>query len=451
MEIEELIERIRKKDSPERAEELISLINENGPSYAKYLMSFYDDIHMKYDSVLYGESNRGVLFVEKNGMYGVTDKNGNEIVPCESPNYYDAYNEWKEMGFPNKPVVMTKEDLTIMQFKAGLKNKYNELISSGDIKKVTFFNERTIVDSEFVILSDGSIGIAAALVVNESEAGKDVEILNSDGKHVMFLTEPELLKSGIPVICTDENHLYVATYNTKYSYIACYRMGDFKRVWKTPMYGSRIQSITVNDNEVIIFDMEAGKIEYFDKKNGKRNENKEISNLNRHHDLAATNEKLLTGSPGFSFGLLEFENELKVFDNASGKSIAQKSVSQFIGTLNSLTVDQRNNRIFLAFDNKIAVFGEGGFLGYFLAPTGNIQKLNFDQETGYLMISMSINYKGQVEVYSPEAVATLLQTHKELKTQLETKVIGMPSKITGGLQAFQNQFNKDLEINQHVR
>ena len=72
-----------------------------------------------------------------------------------------------------------------------------------------------------------------------------------------------------------------------------------------------------------------------------------------HHNLAATNERLLAGVP-LTLGLLSFENELKVFDNASGESISQKSVSQFIGTLNSITIDQQNNRVFIAFDNKIA-------------------------------------------------------------------------------------------------
>ena len=47
MEIEELIKRIREKENPERAEQLISLINARGTDYANPLMGFYDDIHMK--------------------------------------------------------------------------------------------------------------------------------------------------------------------------------------------------------------------------------------------------------------------------------------------------------------------------------------------------------------------------------------------------------------------
>lgn len=419
-----------------------------------------DDIHMKYDNVLYGESGRGILIVEKNGMYGVTDMNGNEIIPCEFKEYSDIYHEWEEMGFPKEPVVMTEERLAAQQFKNGLKSKHDELVTSGGIKPITFFNERTINGSEFVKMSDGSIGIAVAVIVYDSERGKNIEIKNADGEHVMFLSEPELFQGrGTPrtVICSDENNLYVATYYTEYSYIACYRMGDFEKVWKTPMYGSRIQSITVNDDEIIAFDMEDGKIKYFDKQSGKRNEDKEIStekdmgqfSVKSHHNLAATNERLLAGVPGLTLGLLSFENELKVFDNASGESISQKSVSQFIGTLNSLTIDQQNNRVFIAFDNKIAIFGESGYLGYFLVPTRNVHQLNFDQETGCLMISMTEG-KGRVEVYSPEAVTTLLQTSRALKTQLEAKKIGTTSELIDGVQTIQDQFNNDQEQNKHI-
>ena len=133
MEIVELVKRIREKENPKRAEELISLINARGEGYANYLMGFYDDIHMKYDNVLYGQSGRGVLFVEKNGMYGVTDKNGNEIIPCEFKEYSDAYHKWEKMGSPKEPVVMIEERLAAQQFKNGLKSKHDELVTSGDI------------------------------------------------------------------------------------------------------------------------------------------------------------------------------------------------------------------------------------------------------------------------------------------------------------------------------
>lgn len=459
--VEELVRRIYEKNDSKRANELILLIKQRGYSYAEYLMSFYDDIHMKYDNVFYGEMVNGVLFVEKNGYYGITDKDGNEIIPCKFKKYSDAYHEWEDLGFPKAPVIATGEQLVMQMFKDGLNRKHDELASSGHIKQITFFKKRTINGAEFVTMSDGSIGIAAAVVAYDSERGKNLEIKNADGEHVMFLSEPELLQGiGTPgvVICSDENNLYVGSYGNEYSYIACYRMGDFERVWKTPLYGSRIQSITVNDDELIAFDMEDGKIKYFDKHSGKRNADKQIStekdigplSVKSHHNLAATNERLLAGVPGLTLGLLSFENELKVFDNASGESIAQKNVSLLAGTLQSLTIDQQNNRIFIAFDNKIAVFGDNGYEGYFLAPTRNVHQLNFDQETGCLMISLTEG-EGKVEIYSPDAVTSLLQTSRELKSKIEHQILDVSTGILGISGGSQIQSDETQNLNRHTK
>lgn len=252
MDIEELIRRIRMKDNPERAERIIELIDEQGFIYANYIAYSYDDIHMKYDKVM--EYDRqgivvggSVLLVKKYGMYGLIDKFGNEIVPCKFSKSYDVYCVWKKLKFPVESSTKTKKQLAIQELKYGLKSKYDELVASGDINPITFFKQRAVNGAELVKMSDGSTGIAASVMVYDSERGKNVEIKNADEEHVMFLSEPELFQGrGTPgtVICSDENNLYVATYNTKYSYIACYRMGDFEKVWKTPMYGSGIQSIT---------------------------------------------------------------------------------------------------------------------------------------------------------------------------------------------------------------
>ena len=217
---------------------------------------------------------------------------------------------------------------------------------------------------------------------------------------------------------------------------------------------TRIQSITVNDNEVIAFDMTDGKIKYFDKKSGKRNEDKVIATekitpnytVQSHHDLASTNERLLAGVPGFTFGLLSFQNELKVFDNATGDTLAQRDVSLMIGTLQSLAIDRQNNRVFVAFDDKIAVFGEEGYLGFFLVPTRNVHKLNFDQDTGCLMISMTEG-EGKVEVYSPGSIVRLLQTSRELKSSL-----GVPSIDPGLLKISEgSQESLDEDSNKHIK
>ncbi len=395
---------------------------------------------IQYDKVLYGEVARGVLFVEKDGLYGVTDEDYNEIIPCKFREYSDAYHEWEETNFAMEPVKETGEQLIARRFKEGLNEKHDALVASGDIKTITFFNDRTVNGAEFVKMKDGSLGIAASVFIYDSERGKNLEIKDANGEHVTFLSEPELFRGeGTPevVICSDEEHLYAGSYGNEYSYIACYRMGDFERLWKTPLYGSRIRSIAVNDSEIIAFDMKDGEIKYFDKRTGQRNEDKSIPTVRNmgsfsvrsQHNLATTNERLLAGVPGLELGLLSFENELKVFDNSSGESVSQKNVSLLAGTLQSLAIDQNNNRVFIAFDNKIAVFDENGCEGYFLAPTRNVHQLNFDQESGCLMISMTDGI-GKVEAYSPNATSALLQTSRELRLQLKK---GNNSGVTTGL------------------
>lgn len=397
-------------------------------------------VSAQYDRVLYGEVARGVLFVEKDGLYGVTDKDYNEIIPCRFKNYSDAYHEWKEIGFAGEPVVETGEHLIARRFKEGLNKKHDALVASGDIKSITFFNNRAVNGAEFVKMEDGSLGIAASVVTYDSERGKNLEIKDANGKHVAFLSEPELLHGVCTpeiVICSDEEHLYAGSYGNEYSYIACYRMGDFERLWKTPLYGSQIQSIAVNDSEIIAFDMKDGEIKYFDKQTGQRNEDKSIPternmgpfSVQSQHNLATTNERLLAGVPGLELGLLSLENELKVFDNSSGESVSQKNVSLLAGTLQSLAIDQNNNRVFIAFDNKIAAFDENGCEGYFLTPTRNVHQLNFDQESGCLMISMTDGI-GKVEAYSPNAISGLLQTSRELKSQLKKENnLGVPTSL----------------------
>lgn len=315
-----------------------------------------------------------------------------------------------------------------------LNMKHDELVQTGDIRTITFYEERGINGAELVNLKDGSVGIAASVLAFDSERDKNLEIKDSNGNHVCFLSEPELLIGiGTPhvVLCKDSNNLYVASYGNEYSYVACYKMGGFEKVWKTNAYGSRIQSITVNDDYLIIFDMSDGKIKYLNKANGEFINNKNIStdyknaqfNIRSHHNLATNNEKLLAGVPGLKLGLLDFENELKLYDNYSTEKLAHRKVTNLIGTLNSLAIDNNNNRVYIAFDNKVAVFSNEGYKGFFLSPKKRVTKLNYDQDTGCLMVSSADFPEGNVEVYNPSALEKLLLTSYELRSNLNSKQI----------------------------
>ena len=393
----------------------------------------------QYDNALYSEYDKGVIIVEKNGFYGVVNLKGEEIIPCVHREYSDVWHEWKDTGFStSKVALMSQEDIARAELKATLKATRQQLIAQGDIKEIPFYNDRAINGAVFVRLGNGDIGIAASVIVWDGERGKQLEIKGADGEHIAFINEPELMQGrGTPQvkICTDDDNLYVGSYGNEYSFLACYRMGDFEQVWKTSLPGSRLQSITVNDNNIIAFDIgltgSDGTIKYFNKTTGEYAKDKDIATkeekggftVTSHHNLAATNKNLLAVVPGLSFGidigLPKFDNEIKSFDNVSGEMLHKKSVPINFGTLNAVAIDENQGRAYLAFDDKIGVFSADGYEGMILAPTRNVLELDVDKQTGCLMISMK-DGKGKVDVCSPQAIETLLKTSQQLGSDQET-------------------------------
>lgn len=83
--------------------------------------SIEDVLKQEYDNILYGEYWRGVLFVEKNGLYGVISISGDEIVPCKYAEYSDARHEWADMGFATeKTKVITPEQKILAEQRLAL-------------------------------------------------------------------------------------------------------------------------------------------------------------------------------------------------------------------------------------------------------------------------------------------------------------------------------------------
>ena len=89
-----------------------------------------------------------------------------------------------------------------------------------------------------------------------------------------------------------------------------------------------------------------------------------------------------------------------------------------------LTVDKKNNKIYIALDDIIGVIGEHGFEGCFTARTRIITSIKLDSDTGNLLISMQYG-RGEVDVYTPEAIKDLLEYSSEfmLNQPAETKKI----------------------------
>ena len=376
----------------------------------------------------------------KNGntVYGVINSNREEIVPFKYLNYADAYLEWKRIGF-SKTGNLTSEQIAAREKREIMLLAHDRLLQTGKIGQIEFYKGRVVNGSELVKLKDGQIGIAGALIKYEEERGNSIEIKDSIGKHYLFIDEPELHKGiGTPgiVICADNDNLYSATYNTSFAYVACYRQGDFKTVWKTKMYGDYLQSITVNDNYVIVYDQKKGRVKYLNKKDGIYIREKDIDtstpSMIAHHNLAATNEKLLAGVPGLEAGLIyglgEIDNELKVFDNETSQMTSNKKVPISLGMLNSLTIDKAAGRAFVSFDDYICVFDKNGFQGIFYVPTKLVHQLNFNDKCGTLLISMSYG-KGKVEVYDRASINELISISRNIiEGNDEMKHIGQSKK-----------------------
>ena len=392
----------------------------------------------KYEKVLYV---KGGIIVKKNGLYGVINKiDGKEIIPCNYSEYLDVYNKWEKMGFTTKKVELSTEQRAAEIKKQFLEDERNKLVSEGHIRRISFYEGRTVNGATLVKLPNGQTGLAGSVIAYDYERDKNLEILDENGEHLMFISEPELQKgAGTPhlVMCSDEENIYVGSYGNDFSYLAAYKMGDFSKKWKTPKYGSRIQSVDVNDKYLIAFDMNDGKIKYFDKTTGQHIENKDIDTktqtdewtITSQHNLATTNENLIAAVPGLRIGIemgtLEFNNELKVYDNDSTRKVAQTSFSIDAGTLNAVAVDTKRGRAYLAIGNKIGIFDSNGYIGMIPQTTGNIKKLNFDQQTGCLMVSMKEG-KGKVELLDTEAIERMIEaTGRVIRGDIPSERLGL--------------------------
>ena len=85
-------------------------------------------------------------------------------------------------------------------------------------------------------------------------------------------------------------------------------MITFEQQWKKSLGFTAMQSITVNKNNIICFNMTDGTIDYFDKETGEKTKNKDIKTPwgHSHHNLATNASMLLAG---------DVSSKLKLFNN----------------------------------------------------------------------------------------------------------------------------------------
>lgn len=398
-----------------------------------------DEVLRQYDAARDDVFDKGIMQVRKDGLYGyISKKTGEEIVPCKFESSTDASSYWhimkREMGLQPYEKFTTTEQTATDQRKIVLAAKRKELEGQGHINRFSVFAERMVNGTALVKLPNGQIGMAASVLVYDIERLSCLEVLDQNGEFLMFIEEPELSKGkGTPRLCvySDEENLYVGSSGNEFSYLAAYTMGDFEIKWKTPMNGSMIESIAVNETQVIAYDRKDGKIKYFDKTTGEHMEGKDIDIMNLQGGLAkhlhSAKNIFIDAVPGLAsgirLGMQEFNNELIAFDNERSEQMVSTSFSD-------VAVDAENGRAFLAKDNIIGIFNSTGYIGMIPQATSQIRKLDFDSQTGCLMVSMIAGTRrGIIEILDSEAIRIMAETSSRLlRGDVSTEKLGKETR-----------------------
>ena len=349
---------------------------------------------MKFDNAF---PHRGGYIVQKDDLYGIADKDGNLIIPCKFVECSDVLNEWKEIDYSLVPVEQTqmqKARDAICVYTKSLEEQGKILTYKSD--------DYYVLSSCFVKLEDGRKGIAESImgkngiVIFEYPSGKIVKTIDKD--------------SGLFKIDSDHDYLYCGVYNSINPFVACYKQGSFEEVWKTPMPSASIQGVAVGDNYVLAYDVKSNCIYFLDKATGTIDMEKTIPNANaRSLDVYANDIYVGTQSGVFQQHIDEITGLISSLDD---RSISTHGNQEHSYDFNGLTVDKKNNKIYIALDDIIGVIGEHGFEGCFTARTGEISSIKLDSDTGNLLISMCYG-RGEVDVYTPEAIKDLLEYSSE--------------------------------------
>ena len=360
---------------------------------------------MEFDNVI---PHHGGYIVQKDDLYGVADKDGNLIIPCKFAEWSDVCDEWKEIDYSLVPVEQTQ----IQKARDAIRVYTKSLEEQGKILTYTS-NDYSAVSSCFVRLEDGRKGIAKATASNfieifEYPSGKFVKTIDTD--------------SGIFKIDSDHDYLYCGVYNSRNPFVACFKQGSFEEVWRTPMPSASIQGVAVGDNYVLAYDVKSDCIYFLDKATGTIDREKTIPNANAVSlDVCANDIYVGTQSGVFQRHIDEITGLISSLDD---RSISTHGNQQHSYDFNGLTVDKKNNKIYIALDDIIGVIGENGFEGCFTARTRKITSIKLDSDTGNLLISMLYGH-AEVDVYTPEAIKSLLEYSSEfmLNQPAETKKI----------------------------
>lgn len=379
-------------------------------------MNYYDKIIPKYNM-----NNEKLYCVKKDNKWGYISAEGEIIVPIKYVEYSDAYDEWRDLGFTSKPVSKTKMQI----IREGFEKATDLLEKTGKIKSIKDDNDKCVVTSCFIKLDNGHMGIAKSVINYDRE--NIVIIDQATGKVVKRIANECI--DGIAKIDSDDEHLYVSYYNTDTPRIMCYKAGTFEKVWEKRMdfaswNGTR--SMAVNDNYLIACirtKEDTSNIYFFNKETGEIDESKTIKNTDTIKLDSYANDIFFHNQFGImQKGIYELNSAISV---TTGRELSIKKDKYDNYDLNGFTIDRNSGKIYIALDDIVGVIGNNGYEGFFLARTRYIQQIKFDQNTGCILLSLQ-NDGGQIDVYSPEAIETLIHLSTRLNpgSQEDQKKLG---------------------------
>jgi hypothetical protein len=144
--------------------------------------------------------------------------------------------------------------------------------------------------------------------------------------------------------------------------------------------------------------------------------------FNGHHDLASLNGNILASQSGLNLGEIQLPNIIKLISE-EGDLLAEGTLSNKIGDICGIAVDNSRKRVFIAIKNKVVVIENGAFKGFFIAPSCQsriVKNITYDNVEDRLII-FSHNMKNlgdsAIDILTPEAISALSNLSRRAHAQ----------------------------------
>lgn len=239
-------------------------------------------------------------------------------------------------------------------------------------------------DAIIVTLPDGKTAVVSIIMTGNGENRVIVQHLNGTIIH-------ELQKLYRQHACIDKDNggIYVVTSQTLVPTLHKFSLSDFKEQWyKELPSGSQVTSVKVTNNEITLCDMGREIYIYMDK-NG--NEVSRDSLMTNHgHGMQSKSSKIMCKTQN-SISIMNYSEMPKETLMQLSAEIGEE-VMKRNSYIANVAIDGKQNRYYCSADDLIFVMEDEKYKGLIYLPNKFVRGLNFDHETGILIVSTA-NYK----------------------------------------------------------